>query len=191
FSISTQPHVLLFADSKKLGVRITQYLNTLLPEEYRSGPKKMIYHYNSHMSEKYLAFVFTQFTSDTGNCRILVTTSCNAVGVDFPNVKIVCNAGLPSTVVDTLQRAGRAIRTGTEDALFILFYDLSVHDIALEEYSNGDQGDSDRPRTNLTMRNPNRKDRAPYFLVELIQSRRCIRASFAKYLNESRYDPRR
>jgi superfamily II DNA/RNA helicase len=39
-------------------------------------------------------------------------------GIDFPNVKIVCTAGLPTTVVEALQRGGRTIRIGDEDALF-------------------------------------------------------------------------
>jgi len=42
-------------------------------------------------------------------------------GVDFPNVKIECTAGLPSTTVGALQRAGRALRASMEMALFVLF----------------------------------------------------------------------
>ena len=44
-------------------------------------------------------------------------------GVDFPDVKIVCTAGLPGTTVNTLQCAGRALRNSDEDALFVVFYD--------------------------------------------------------------------
>ena len=45
-------------------------------------------------------------------------------GIDFPNVKVVCTTGLPSTIVDALQRGGRAIRIVSFDpALFVVFYD--------------------------------------------------------------------
>jgi superfamily II DNA or RNA helicase len=64
-------------------------------------------------------------------------------GVDFPDVKIVCIAGLPGTTVDTLQRAGRALRNSDEDALFVVFYDPWVTDISLDEYKDGDLLDPD------------------------------------------------
>lgn len=105
-------------------------------------------------------------------------------GVDFPNVKIVCNIGLPSTLVDVLQRAGRAVRVGDEDALFLLFYEPWATRIPLDDFSSGDQLDLDRPRKNLDCKNPSIQDRAPYFLVKMIQSKDCKRANFAIYLND-------
>ncbi|KAF8265910.1 hypothetical protein EI94DRAFT_1702138 [Lactarius quietus] len=48
-----------------------------------------------------------------------VRTPCQCVGVDFPNVKIVCTAGLPS---------------------------MMVNEVALDEYNEGDLVDPDRPR---------------------------------------------
>jgi hypothetical protein len=45
------------------------------------------------------------------SCVLTLSTSRNidlseiAQGVDFPDVKIVCTAGLPSTMVDVLQHA--------------------------------------------------------------------------------------
>ena len=65
-------------------------------------------------------------------------------GVDFPNVKIVCTAGLPSTIVDALQRAGRALRASMEMALFVLFYEAWALEINVGDYT-GAVLDPDRP----------------------------------------------
>lgn len=92
-------------------------------------------------------------------CHVLVTTSGQSVGVDFPNVKIVCTAGLPETIVDALQRGGRGIwvLSGDQDAdtaLFVIFYEHWVHGINLDDYANGDTLDPDRPRKDLMLKNP-------------------------------------
>jgi hypothetical protein len=97
-------------------------------------------------------------------------------------VKIVCTVGLPTTIVDGLQRGGRAIRQSNEDALFVIFYEHWVLDINLENYT-GDPLDPDRPRTELRD-NSHRRDRAPYSSVKLIQGKMCIRAFFSDYLND-------
>ena len=63
-------------------------------------------------------------------------------GIDFPNVKIVCTVGLPSTIVDALQRGGRAIRiVSVEPALFVVFYDPWALEINKEEYTYGSPED--------------------------------------------------
>ncbi len=105
-------------------------------------------------------------------------------GVDFPNVKIVCTVGLPGTLVDALQRAGRVLRNSGDPAIFVLFYESWVHDISLDEYKNGDiSGDPDRPRSNLKP-NSRKQERAPYSSLKLVKSDECIRLLFAQYLGD-------
>jgi superfamily II DNA or RNA helicase len=104
-------------------------------------------------------------------------------GVDFPNVKIVCTVGLPATIVDALQRGGRAIRRTNNDALFVIFYESWVLDVNLDDYSTGDLLDPDRPRKDLHD-NSQRRDRAPYSSVKLIQDKMCLRNFFADYLGD-------
>jgi hypothetical protein len=99
-------------------------------------------------------------------------------------VKIVCNVGLPATIVDALQRGGRAIRQSDDDALFVIFYEPWVLDIDLDDYSTGNILDPDRPRKDLHD-NSLRRDRAPYFSVKLIQDKICLRKSFADYLGDT------
>lgn len=97
----------------------------------------------------------------------------------------MCTAGLPSTIVDALQRGGRAIRTGNEDALFVIFYESWALEINPEEYNEGKYlHDPDRPRQDLRP-SSQRRERAPYSSLRLVQSSTCIREYFAQYLNDT------
>lgn len=113
-----------------------------------------------------------------------VNKSDGSQGVDFPDVKIVCTAGLPGTTVDTLQRAGRALRNSDEDALFVIFYDPWVNDISPDEYKDGDSSDPDRPRSQLRP-NSQRRDRIPLSSLNLVKCATCLRVQFANYLNDT------
>jgi hypothetical protein len=99
-------------------------------------------------------------------------------------VKIVCTVGLPATIVDALQRGGRAVRRTSDDALFVIFYEAWVLDIDLADYNIGDLLDPDRPRKGLHD-NSQRRDRAPYSSVKLIQGKTCLRTFFADYLGDT------
>ncbi|KAF9484311.1 P-loop containing nucleoside triphosphate hydrolase protein [Pholiota conissans] len=106
FDLQSQPHIPIFVDDKTLTAKISNHPESCLPEEYRGTG--VIKHYHSAMSKLYLEQTHADFVSPTGTCKILITTSGQSVGVDFPNVKIVCTVDLPSTIVDALQRGGRA-----------------------------------------------------------------------------------
>ena len=103
------------------------------------------------------------------------------------NVKIVCTVGLPTNIVDALQRGGRAICVGDENALFVVFYEPWALEIDLEDYLNvnGSQtiDDPDKPRDKLRV-NSQRRERAPYSSVRLVQCPTCLRQFYADYLND-------
>ena len=103
--------------------------------------------------------------------------------MDFPNVKIVCTAGLPSTTVDTLQRGGRALRVSKDWALFVIFYEAWALTINENDYT-GDILDPDRPRKDLRV-SSRRAERAPLSGILLVQSKSCLRRFFANYLNDT------
>ena len=86
-------------------------------------------------------------------------------------------------MVDVLQRGGRALRNSNDDALFVVFYEPWVHEVALDEYNEGDLGDPDRPRGTLKT-SSQRRERAPYSCLKLVKSSSCLRAQFASYLGD-------
>ncbi|KAN0128855.1 P-loop containing nucleoside triphosphate hydrolase protein [Lactarius tabidus] len=172
FSVDSQPRVLIFVDKKELACRIAAYLDANLPVEHQN--KGIVRHYHSKMSQQYLQLAHEAFTDPSGTCRVLVATSGQSVGVDFPDVKIVCTVGLPGTMVDILQRGGRALRNSDDNTLFVIFYEPWVHDVPLEEYSEGDLGDPDRPRCTLKQ-SSQQHDCVPFSCLKL----------FASYLNDA------
>lgn len=105
-------------------------------------------------------------------------------GVDFPDVKIVCTAGLPNDLVEALQRGGRVGRRSGDVGLFVIFYESWALNVSVEEYAQGDLMDPDRPRGPLKPTS-NARERAAYSSVRLVQCRECIRVFFAAYLNDT------
>lgn len=105
-------------------------------------------------------------------------------GVDFPDVKIVCTAGLPGSTVNTLQRAGRALRNSNADALFVIFYDPWVKEISLDEYTDDLSADPDRPRSQLKPTSQ-RRERVPLSSLRLVKCGTCLRRQFTEYLNDT------
>ncbi|KAN0128820.1 P-loop containing nucleoside triphosphate hydrolase protein [Lactarius tabidus] len=161
FSISGQPWVLIFVNNKGI-----------------------VKHYHSKMSSRYLELTHTSFTTQTGICCILIATLSQSVGVDFPDVKIVCTVGLPGMTVDTLQHAGRALRNSDDNALFIIFYKPWVQDIALSEYTEGDLLDPDCPRGKLRS-HAQQCEQAPLSSLRLVKGPECLHSKFANYLGDT------
>ncbi|KAF8151358.1 P-loop containing nucleoside triphosphate hydrolase protein [Crassisporium funariophilum] len=183
FDLSSHPHILIFVDDKALTSKITNHLDACLPLEYCG--KGIVKHYHSGMSTDYLEQTHGDFVSPTGTCKILVTTSGQSVGVDFPNVKIVATIGLPPTIVDALQRGGRGIRVGDEHALFVVFNKSWALEIDEDEFMEGT--DPDRPRTKLGIHS-RAQERAPLLAIQLVRSRTCLRKFYADYLDDHAVD---
>ncbi|KAF8264318.1 P-loop containing nucleoside triphosphate hydrolase protein [Lactarius quietus] len=187
FSVESQPRVLVFVDKKELVCQIVAHLDSCLPREHQD--KGIVRHYHNKISQQYLQLTHNAFTEPTGNCCVLVATSGQSVadicqGVDFPDIKIVCMAGLPGSMVDILQHGGHALRNSDEDALFVVFYEPWVHDISLDEYNEGDSGDPDQPRCQLKP-SSKRHECAPFSCLKLVKSATCLCAEFALYLNDT------
>ncbi|KAF8258171.1 P-loop containing nucleoside triphosphate hydrolase protein, partial [Lactarius quietus] len=182
FSVESQPRVLIFVDKKELACQIAAHLDSCLPSKHQD--KGIVRHYHSKMSQQYLQLTHNAFTELTGDCHVLVATSGQSVGVDFPDVKIVCMAGLPESIVDILQHGGHALRNSNLDALFVVFYKPWVHNISLDEYNERDSGGPDWPRCQLK---PSSKwrERAPFSCLKLVKSATCLCAKFALYLNDT------
>ena len=198
FDLVSQPCVLIFFDDMDLAASVSNYLDSKLPQEDRG--KGIVRHYHSGMSEQYLRVVHESFTQEDGLCKILCAMSGESVvslcvrliasthglyeGVDFPDVKIVCNVGLPSSIVEALQRGGRVGRRDGSQGLSVIFYDLWALTIPLDEYADSRSDDPDRPRA-LSKPTTSRKDRAPLSCVQLVQLQTCLRVFFASYLGDN------
>lgn len=89
--------------------------------------------------------------------------------------------GLPKTIVDALQRGGRAIRIGNETALFVVFYESWALNIDESNYMEGT--DPDRPCANIGQ-NSRVQDRAPLSAVRLVRCPTCLRGFYANYLDD-------
>lgn len=79
FKLEDQPRILIFVDNKKLAARLAHHLSQFVPEDRRRGKKRAVRHYHSQMSERYLQRSYDEFTREGGSCKVLITTSCNAV----------------------------------------------------------------------------------------------------------------
>ncbi|EDR07604.1 uncharacterized protein LACBIDRAFT_327990 [Laccaria bicolor S238N-H82] len=185
FHPAIQPHVLIFVDNKKLAACIASHLDSCLPPTIQN--KGIVVHYHSKMPEKYLKKAHDSFIREDGICRIMVATLAQSVGVDFPNVKIVCTVSLPSTTTDTLQCGDRAFHNSTEDALFVIFYEPWIEEISLDNFKNFDMTDLDRPRMTLKA-NSQLHERAPFYRVKICQEISCTRKGFANYLGDQSTD---
>lgn len=188
FDLASQPHVLIFFDDTDLASKIAEYLDKLLPMQYRD--QGVVQHYHSGMSETYLQCAHLAFTEQDGICKVLCATSGESVmsdlyltilsllftewpiqGVDFPDVKIVCNAGLPGNVIDSLQRGGCVGQCDGDQGLFVIFYEPWVTSIPLEQCESSCD-DPDWPQRTLKPTSSAR-DHASLASVKLMQHKDC------------------
>ncbi len=71
--LTDQPRVLIFCDNNNQTRRISRYLNSVSPPQFRD--RSFVKHYHGQMSKKYLKQAHDQFILPAGHCRVLVATS--------------------------------------------------------------------------------------------------------------------
>ncbi|EEB92632.1 hypothetical protein MPER_08829 [Moniliophthora perniciosa FA553] len=186
FDFASQPRIVLFFDNKNLCKNVRNHLMELLPTSGLPHPRdKIVQYYRGNMSSKYLQQCHEDFVSDNGPCRIYCTTKSNSTGIDFPHVDIVVNVGLPPDACESLQRGGRVVRRPGRIGLYLVLYETWVDEIDTDTYTDNtiNEYDPDRPRAPLKEKST-RQERAPYSMVSMMQSCRCIRELYAKYLDD-------
>ncbi|KAJ3766263.1 P-loop containing nucleoside triphosphate hydrolase protein [Lentinula raphanica] len=181
FDPKTHKRILFFCDNRKQTWILRNALETFLPPEWQG--KGIVQHYHSQMSKTFLEHVHVSFAEEGGSCRFLVATSAESTGVDFPDIDMVVNVGLPPSQKDANQRAGRVVRREGRQGLFLILYEAWVLEIDLSEYDNQWASDPDWPCKRLTD-NSNRRERAPFSMVHMIQLKECQRHSYASYLGD-------
>ncbi|KAJ7589324.1 hypothetical protein C8J56DRAFT_744940, partial [Mycena floridula] len=182
YSAVTQPRVLIFCENSSEVFNVAQHIDHCLPPELRKTG--IVLHYHGSMSLPYLDGAHKAFIMPGGQCRILVATSGESMGIDFPNVEIVCVTGLPPSLTGQIQMNGWAVHQAMMRGLAVLFYEPWVKEIELTEYEAGDPLDPDRPRKAVLGAHPSDQERAGFISVGLVQGTDCIRRIFAMYLGD-------
>ncbi|KAJ7583184.1 P-loop containing nucleoside triphosphate hydrolase protein [Mycena floridula] len=183
FDFKRQPWVLIFIENSEQTVDLARFLDRSLPAEYQN--KGIVKHYHSSMSSGYLNLTHESFISEDGQCKVLVTTSAESTGIDFPRVDITCVAGLRRFTVDTIQSYGRIVRRPGTKGLAVNFYEPWVSDIDLNEYDHGDLLDLDRPRSLPLRPKASVQEQSSFSAVSSVKSGVCKRKYFAEYLNDT------
>jgi ATP-dependent DNA helicase RecQ len=85
--------------------------------------------YHAGMNRKERTQIQDAFKS--GAKPIIVATNAFGMGIDVPNIRAVVHMGIPGTLEDYMQEAGRAGRDGLESQVIIL---VEPRDIDIQEY---------------------------------------------------------
>ena len=200
FNPATQPCVLIFFNNWTFTCTVADHLDSLLPPTLRRTGIVQFYH--SLMSEDFLLKVHHDFTAIDGPCKVLCAMLGESViglflslcvrdlmnyydvpkGVDFPDVQVVCNVGVPGNIVDLLQHAGHLGRCDGDKGLAVVFHKQWALEISLDEFKYGNLNDPDQPCTAILKPMSNMHDRAAFSCIGIVQEPKCLRKFFSLYL---------
>ncbi|KAJ3536083.1 hypothetical protein NMY22_g6193 [Coprinellus aureogranulatus] len=177
---------IVFHDDSKEAAAAAMYLNSrLAPSKRHLG---IIRHYHGGMLKLYLQAVFDDFSNPDGMCRILHATSGASTGLDVADIRVVVQYGVPRDVPNALQRGGRAGRSSSNCALFLLMYESWALDVDLSQVAGDIASDPDHPIVNNLTRNTNKQDRTGWAILFVVQMLVCLRCLFADYLGDRSSD---
>ncbi|CAB3997519.1 probable Werner syndrome ATP-dependent helicase homolog 1 [Paramuricea clavata] len=80
---------------------------------------------HSAIQKEYKKRLFSSLKGD-GTKRIAIAATSLSMGVNFPNIRYVIMFGLPRSLLDLHQQAGRGGRDGLQSDVVIVFYGLQV-----------------------------------------------------------------
>ncbi|KAF8153775.1 P-loop containing nucleoside triphosphate hydrolase protein [Crassisporium funariophilum] len=124
------PKTFIYCDNIAMGTEIITYLMKRLPDEMRY--LGFIRPYNACFSKEYRTVVMDKFR--TGTLRILVCTDAAGMGCNIPDIDLVVQWKLPSSISSWVQRAGRAARAAGHVGLAILLAEPSAYTTILDEH---------------------------------------------------------
>ncbi|KAF9477172.1 P-loop containing nucleoside triphosphate hydrolase protein, partial [Pholiota conissans] len=125
----------IYADNVSGGLDMVDYIDGLLPTELRGTG--LIRPYNAALSKECRDLVMELFKK--GVVRIMVCTDAAGMGCNIPDIDIVVQWKLTSTVSSFVQRAGRAARGSGRTGLAVLLVEKSVYDADLDKSCQDDQ----------------------------------------------------
>ncbi|CAA7269640.1 unnamed protein product [Cyclocybe aegerita] len=142
-----------------MGTEIIDHLTDLLPEHLQDVG--IIRPYNACFSKKYRRAVMRAFKE--GSVRILVCTDAAGMGCNIPDVDLVVQWKLPTSVSAFVQWAGRAARSHDHLGLAVLLVEPSTYSIMLDEKGNkldATPSGTDKTKTKKAASTPAEKARA-------------------------------
>ena len=92
--------------------------------------------YHAHTHTKYKERVLASLKSLTGTIRVVIATTALGMGVNFPDVKYIVHAGPERSLVDYIQAAGRAGRSGDHAHDVVIYHgnQLAQCDQSVKEF---------------------------------------------------------
>ncbi|KAF4622101.1 hypothetical protein D9613_009530 [Agrocybe pediades] len=128
------PLTFIYADKINDGVGIEERLTELLPENLRN--QGLIRPYSAAYTVEHREMVMALFRA--GIIRVLVCTDAAGMGCNIPDVDVVVQWKLPTSVSAFVQRAGRAARDPKREGLAVLLVEKSVFEADLSKVNDKD-----------------------------------------------------
>ncbi|KAF8177452.1 P-loop containing nucleoside triphosphate hydrolase protein [Pholiota molesta] len=113
----------IYVDSVSTGTDIAEYLYTLLPESFRN--EGVVYNYNAVFSSTNRQQLMDLFRA--GIVRVLICTDAAGMGCNIPDIDMIVQWKLPSSVSAFVQRAGRAARGPGRAGVAVLLVEPLVY----------------------------------------------------------------
>ncbi|KAL1674687.1 P-loop containing nucleoside triphosphate hydrolase protein [Schizophyllum commune] len=123
----------VYADNIQTGIEIEDHLEDLLPESLQSTG--IIRPYNAAFSKEYRKEVMRLFRE--GAVRVLVCTDAAGMGCNIPDIDVVVQWKLTTSLSSFVQRAGRAARGRGRIGLAVLLVEPSAFLVNLSQALSG------------------------------------------------------
>ncbi|THV08508.1 P-loop containing nucleoside triphosphate hydrolase protein [Dendrothele bispora CBS 962.96] len=123
------PKTFIYYDDVMGGIDMEDHLIDSLPSSLRSAG--IVRLYSAAFSTGYKEAVMTQFKA--GEVRVLICTDAAGMGCNIPDIDVVVQWKLPSSLSAFVQRAGRAARNPRRQGLAVLLVEKTAYSVNLED----------------------------------------------------------
>lgn len=125
------PKTIIFCDTLYTIASVTNYLmmqlgcNAFHPRTSKNREHCLLGIIHSAIQKEYKERLLNSL-KDEGTKRVAIATSALSMGVNFPNIRYIIMFGLPRSLLDLHQQAGRGGRDGLPTDVRIVFYGQQV-----------------------------------------------------------------
>ena len=112
------PKCLIYVNSISMCERIYIWLHTELKTKAYDGETEFVENrivemFHAQTDEPSKNRIMKEFTAETGKVRVLIATVAVGMGIDIPDITVVISWGLPTSLLQFWQEAGRCGRNGS------------------------------------------------------------------------------